>query len=503
MSRVRKDANSTSICENRRNGWALIVICVSVLMTAANATIVNLALPAIKTDLVFPEATLAWVINSYLTTYSGFLLLGGRLGDVFGQRRIFALGISLFTFASLGCGLATSQTELIAARCIQGVGGAIVAALAVALIITLFPDPRRRTRAVGIYAFVSASGGALGLLFGGMLTSALNWHWVFLANIPAGLTMSALCLVLLPRDSRSSAPRHLDVAGAVTVTSAVMLLVYAITESKRAGWYSAEILPALGGSLLLTAVFVGVQSRAKSPLFPLEMLRSRTVAAANTAGALLSAAMLAWSFVSALYLQRIASFNPLQVGLTLLPTNVAVAVVALLATPHLVARYGRRLPIVAGTLLVAAGLTLLAGAPAHPDWMLQVLPGMLLIGLGAGLASNPLLLSAVSEANSADSGAASGVFITMCTMGSVIGLSSLTHFAAGWTSTLEALGADPLTALHMGYRAAFLASATLAASGAFLSAVFLRFAENAGPIAADLSTSIERNRIDRSVRRSQ
>ncbi|MBD0348904.1 MAG: MFS transporter, partial [Thermoleophilia bacterium] len=300
-----------TITDSRTRWLALIVLCLGDLMIVLDTTIVNVALPSIRQDLGFSETSLAWVVNAYLLTFGGFLLLGGRLGDLFGHRRLFLIGLTLFTAASLACGLANSQEFLVGARAVQGLGGAVVAVVALSLIMTLFTEPAERAKAMGVIGFVAAGGGSIGVLLGGVLTDVLDWHWIFLVNLPVGGLVFALCLVLLPGSRSPSTNARLDVAGAVTVTAALMLAVYAIVNGNETGWASGRTLGLLSAAVVLLALFLGIEARARSPLMPLGLFRLRNVATANVVGVLWAGAMFAWFFLSALYLQLVLGYSPL------------------------------------------------------------------------------------------------------------------------------------------------------------------------------------------------
>jgi EmrB/QacA subfamily drug resistance transporter len=315
--------------EPRRRWWALYVLCAGVLMIVLDTTIVNVALPSIREDLRFTETSLVWVVNAYMLTFGGFLLLGGRLGDLFGHRRLFLLGVTLFTLASLACGAASSQGMLIVARAAQGVAGAVVSAVALSLIMDLFTEPAERAKAMGIYGFVCSAGGSVGVLLGGMLTSAFSWHWIFLVNLPIGIAVYACCRALLPDVRGTPVGAKLDVAGAVTVTAALMLAVYAIVDGNDAGWTSVQTIGLFAGASLLLALFLGIEAQVRAPLVPLGLFRSRNIAAANVVGVLWAAAMFAWFFISALYLQRVLGYSALQVGLAFLPANLVMAAFSL------------------------------------------------------------------------------------------------------------------------------------------------------------------------------
>ena len=466
----------TSSIDCRKRWLALIVLCLGDLMIVLDTTIVNVALPSIREDLAFTETSLVWVVNAYMLTYGGFLLLGGRLGDLYGQRRLFLLGTTLFTLASLACGLAGSQGLLVVARAVQGLGGAVVSAIVLSLIMNLFTEPVERAKAMGIYGFVMAGGGSVGALLGGLLTDALSWHWVFLVNIPIGVAVYALTVILL-RESRAPAgAARLDVGGAVTVTASLLLAVYAVVNGNEAGWTSAQTLTLLGAAAGLLALFLALETWVRDPLMPLRLFRLRSVATANVVGILWSAAMFAWFFVSALYLQLVLGYSAMQVGLAFLPANLIMAAFSLGLSAKMVMRFGIRVPLAAGLALTAAGLALFALSPVDGSFALHVLPGMALLGIGCGMAMNPVLLAAMSDVPQSESGLASGVVNTAFMMGGALGLAVLASLAAARTDRLLALGADSLAALNGGYHIAFAIGAVFAAAASLLSAALLRAA---------------------------
>ncbi|WP_046656734.1 MFS transporter [Lysobacter capsici] len=458
--------------------WAaLAVLCMGALMIVLDSTIVNVALPSIRTDLGFSESSLAWVVNAYLLTFGGFLLLGGRLGDLFGHRRVFLIGIAVFTLASLACGLAGSQTFLVAARGVQGLGGAVVTAVALSLIMNLFTEPADRAKAMGVYSFVCAGGGSVGVLLGGLLTGGLSWHWIFLVNIPIGLIVIAATLKLLPA-SRGPGEGQLDVAGSITVTASLMLAVYAIVNGNEAGWTSLETLGLLGLAAALLLAFLWIESRVSAPLMPLSLFRLRNVAVANTVGVLWAAAMFAWFFLSALYMQLVLKYSPMQVGLAFLPSNLIMAAFSLGLSAKLVMRFGIRWPLAVGLALATIGLLLFARAPVGGDFVSDVLPGMLLLGLGAGIAFNPLLLAAMSDVSPAESGLASGVVNTAFMMGGALGLAILASLAASRTSARIAAGSELIAAQAEGYHLAFAVGAVFGLTAALLGGLLLRTPAN-------------------------
>ena len=458
-----------------RSRWlALIIVCLGDLMIVLDVTIVGVALPSIREDLGFTETSLAWVVNAYLLTFGGFLLLGGRLGDLFGHRRLFVIGIAVFTAASLACGLSTSQAVLIGARAVQGLGAAIVSAVALSLIVTLFVEPAERAKAMGVFGFVAAGGGTIGVLLGGILTDVLSWHWIFLVNVPIGVAVACLSLLVLPAARVPVAVPRLDVAGAVTVTSSLIIAVYAIVNGNEVGWTTARTIGLLALAAALLAIFVAIEARVRAPLVPLGLFRLRNVAVSNVVGVLWAAAMFAWFFLSALYLQLVLGYSPLEVGLAFLPGNLIMAVFSLGLSAKLVMRYGVRIPLATGLVLAGIGLALFARAPVDGTFVVDVLPSMILLGIGAGMAFNPVLLAAMSEVDQSEAGLASGVVNTAFMMGGALGLAVLASLAARRTETLEASGEDALSALTGGYHVAFLIGAVFAVAAGVIGAALLR-----------------------------
>lgn len=453
--------------------WAFAVLCLGDLMIVLDMTVVNVALPSIKSDLGFTDASLVWVVNAYLLTFGGFLLLGGRLGDLYGQRRLFLVGLGIFTLASLACGLANTQTMLIVARAVQGIGGAIASAIALSLVINIFREPTERAKAMGVFGFIMAGGGSVGVLLGGFLTT-INWHWNFLVNIPIGILVSILCVYLLPKIPGVSHGGRLDFAGAITVTSSLLLAIYAIIGGNEAGWTSLETLGLLGLSILLFALFLWVETHVASPLVPLRLFRLRNLSVSSIVGVLWAAAMFAWFFLSALYMQVILLYNPQQVGLAFLPANLIMAAFSIGLSAMMVMRFGVRIPIGVGLGLASIGLFLFARAPVMGSFWIDVFPSMLLLGLGAGMAFNPVLLAAMGDVPEDESGLASGVVNTAFMMGGSLGLAVLASIASYRTESLLQAGVEQITALNGGYQLAFLVGAFFAALAAILGALLLR-----------------------------
>jgi EmrB/QacA subfamily drug resistance transporter len=475
MTTISKEADRMSpITDTRRRWLALYVLCLASLMIVLDVTIVGVALPSIKESLGFSDTSLAWVVNGYLLTYGGFLLLGGRLGDLFGHRRLFIAGISAFTLASLACGLATSQWFLIAARSVQGIGGAVASAVSLSLMMNLFTEPGERAKAMGIFGFVASGGGSIGVLLGGILTDVLNWHWIFLVNFPIGVLVVLLTFRLVPGTSVGADRGRLDLAGAVTVTSSLILAVYAIVNANQNGWTSARTLGVLGAAAALLAAFAAIESRVRVPLMPLRLFRLRNLSTASVVGVLWAAAMFAWFFMAALYLQLVLGYSPLQIGLAFLPGNIIMGARSIGVYAKLVMRYGIKKPLATGLLFAAAGLALLVRAPVDGHFAVDVLPSMILLGIGAGTAFNPVLLAAMGDVDPAEAGLASGVVNTSFMMGGAVGLAVLASVAASRTHSLSVSGNGQLSALTGGYHLAFLLGAVFAAGAAAIGALLLR-----------------------------
>jgi EmrB/QacA subfamily drug resistance transporter len=462
-----------TITDTRTRWLALLVLCLGDLMIVLDGTIVNVALPSIRDDLGFSQESLAWVVNAYLLTFGGFLLLGGRLGDLFGHRRLFLGGIALFTIASLACGLADSQGTLVVARAVQGLGGAVVSAVALSLIMTLFVEPAERAKAMGVFGFVLSGGGTAGVLLGGVITDALSWNWIFLVNLPVGIAVFALALVLLP-GGRGHATGRVDVAGAITVTASLMLAVYAIVKGNEFGWTTARTLGLLTVAAALMVVFLFLESRVSAPLVPLSLFRKRNVSGANVVGVLMAAGMFAYFFLSALYLQEILGYTPMEVGLAYLPSMVVWGASSLFLSDRLVLRLGVKLPLITGLALMTLGLVLLARTPVDGSYLADVLPATLAVGLGAGIGFNPILLAAMSGVAPTEAGLASGVVNTAFMMGGALGLAVLASLAAWRTGELEAAGESTVAALNGGYHLAFVVGAVFVVASAVVAALVLR-----------------------------
>jgi EmrB/QacA subfamily drug resistance transporter len=458
-----------------RTRWlSLVILCVGDLMIVVDTTVVNVALPSIRSDLGFSQESLAWVVNAYMLTFGGFLLLAGRLGDLLGHRRLFLAGTAAFTAASLVCGISSTQGMLIAARAVQGLGGAVVSAVAFSLIVVLFTEPSERAKAMGVFGFVMSGGGTIGVLAGGVLTDLVGWHWIFLVNLPIGVLVLATGLRLLPAVHTGAEERRLDVVGAVAITTAMVLATYAIVNGNSAGWTSGQTLGLLAAAVVIGAGFVAWERRAPAPLMPLEIFRHHNVRVANIVGTLWAAAMFALFFLSALYLQLVLHYSPLEVGLAFLPGNIIMMAFSLGLSAKLVMRYGFAKPLAFGLSVAALALLWFARAPVDGSFLVDVLPAMVLIGIGAGLAFNPVLMAAMSDVEPQDAGLASGITNTSFMMGGALGLAAFASAASARTDHLAAAGKSTLEALTGGYHLAFLLGAVFALAAAAIGGAFLR-----------------------------
>ncbi|PZA20583.1 MFS transporter [Modestobacter versicolor] len=443
------------------------------LMMIVDETIVNVALPSIQQDLGIAAHDLSWVVNAYLIAFGGLLLLAGRLGDAFGRARVFRAGLALFTLASLACALADDAGTLVAARFVQGAGGALTSASVLSLIVGLFPDPAQRARALGVYGFVTAAGASLGLLLGGVLTQALSWHWVFLVNVPLGVSVGVAAARLVPRDRPSAHAGRPDVLGAVLVTGGLMLLVGTIVVSGDTGWTTRSLLTGAAGLLALSG-FVLRQQHATAPLLPLALLRSRVLSGGGAVIALFVAGMFTQFFLGALYLQQVLGFRPGQVGLGFLPVAVSIGVLSLVASPVLIRRVGPRAVLLPSLAAVVLGLGLLARVPVDGAYARDVLPALLLLGAATGLAFPALMGLTMSGSAPEDAGLASGVVTTAQQAGGALGLAVTSAVAAATTSAALREGSPALTALTEGYRTAFGVAALAVTLALLLALVVFR-----------------------------
>ena len=455
--------------DDRARWLTLYVLCVGMLMIVLDVTVVNVALPTIQEDLHFSASSLAWVVNAYLIAFGGLLLLAGRFGDLFGRSRIFLLGVALFTLASAMCGLAWSQTALVVARFIQGIGGAMTSAVILGMIVTMFPQPREQAKALGIYAFVASAGGSVGLLAGGVLTQALDWHWIFFVNIPIGIATILFARRQLERDPGIGFEQGADIPGAVLITSALMLGVYTIVKpAAEKGWGASETLLLGCGSLVLLAAFVAREATARQPLVPLRIFRSRSLTGANLIQIVSIAGMFGVFFLGALYLRLVLGYDALQIGLAFLPTTIAMGTMSIRFAEPLMSRFGARATLPPGLGLAAAGLALFANAGVHADYLTEVMPALILIGIGMGGCFPALMTIAMAGSTPEDAGLASGLVNTSAQVGGALGLAVLATLAASRTKDLLASGHSTAAALTGGYQLAFWIAVGLVLCGIVL-----------------------------------
>ena len=459
---------------DRRRWLALYVLCVGMLMIVLDATIVNVALPSIQDDLGFGQSDLAWVVNAYLIAFGGLLLLAGRLGDLVGQRRVFLIGLAVFTTASLLCATAQSQGVLIGARFIQGIGGALTSAVILGMIVTMFPEPREQAKAIGVYTFVAVAGGSIGLLAGGALTEAINWHWIFFVNLPIGVATALFALRLVDGNAGLGLGAGADLPGAVLLTGGLMLGVFTILEAGEKGWASTQTLVLGPLAIALLVAFVARQARIANPLMPLRLFRSRNVTGANLIQALLVVGLFGSFFLGALYLQRVRGYDPLEVGLAFLPATIVMGTISFRFSAQLNMRYGPRTMLFPALVAIAAGLLLFARTPVGGSYAVDVMPAMALMGLGAGLGFPSLMTLAMSGATQRDSGLASGLVNTSVQVGGAIGLAVLATVASERTSALVADGEPAASALNSGFHLAYLIGASLVVVAAVIAVFVLR-----------------------------
>jgi EmrB/QacA subfamily drug resistance transporter len=458
MSTATLTSKHPRAADDRQRWVALVVLCLGFLMIILDQTIVNVALPSIQRDLHFSQSGLAWVINAYLISFGGLLMLVGRLGDLIGRRRIFLSGLVVFTIASLVCGVSDSQAMLVGARFVQGIGGAMTSAVILGMIVTMFPRPAERAKAIGIYAFVASAGGAVGLLAGGVLTQALNWHWIFFVNLPIGVAALAFSLRLLPEDEGLGLGHGADLAGALLLVSSLMLAVYAIVETSTDGWGSAHVR----------------QTQAVNPLIPLRVFRSRDVTGANLIQMMLVAGLFGMFFLGALYLQQVLGYDPIEVGLAFLPVALGIAVMSLGVSARLIERIGARATLLPGMVLAGVGLVLFQLPGTHATYFFDLFPAMAALGIGAGLAFPSLLTLAMSSATPEDSGLVSGLVNTTQQVGGALGLSVLATLSTSHTHALRTDGASAALSLTGGFHLAFEIGALAIATGVVLATYLLR-----------------------------
>jgi len=477
--------------ENRRRWLGLAVIVVAQFMVVLDIAIVNVALPSIKTDLHFSQESLQWVVTAYSILFGGVLLLGGRLADLLGRRRLFVLGVALFTVMSLLDGLAWSEGSLIAFRSLQGLGAALLSPAALSILTTTFAEGRERNLALGIWGAASGSGGAAGVLLGGLLTSAFDWSWIFFVNVPVGLLVLGLTPFLL-RESRADLDhRHFDTAGAATITGGLMLLVYAMTRATQHGWLTVETIGLLAASAALAIAFVVIELRSKAPLLPMRIFRLRTLSASNLSGFLLAGALFSQFFLLTLYMQQVLHYSALKTGVAYIALTLSIIVLSA-AAQALTTRFGVRAVLPVGMVIAAAAIVLYAQLPVHGHYFWNLFPAFLLSGLGLAFAFIPMSIGALTGVGHSEAGVASGLINTSQQVGGAIGVAVATTIATTFTAHYVHAhpGASPLgaTALTHGFAIAFYALAAIAAVGALV-AVLLT--ESTPPVAAEEPTEAE------------
>jgi EmrB/QacA subfamily drug resistance transporter len=474
MTPTEGAAAMTAETTDRTRWLALYVLCAGVLMIVLDATVVNVALPSIQDDLGFSQTSLAWVVNAYLIAFGGLLLLGGRIGDLIGHRRIFMIGLTVFTAASLLCALTQTQGMLIAARFVQGAGGAFASAVVLGMIVTMFPEPREQAKAIGVYGFVASAGGSIGLLAGGVLTETINWHWIFFINVPIGIATALLARRLVAARPGIGLRAGADLPGAVLMTSGLMLGVYAILQVSEKGWTSGEVLGLGALSLALLTAFVLRQARIANPLMPLRLFRSRNVTGANLVLILLVVGMFSMFFLGALYLQRILGYDPLQVGLAFLPGTIVMGTMSLYLSGPVTMRFGPQRVLVVCLAAMGGAMLLFARTPVDGHYAVDLLPIMLLFGFGAGLSFPALMQLAMSGATPSDMGLASGLANTTPQIGGAVGLAVLATIASSRTDTLLSQGQSATAALNGGFHVAYLVGAALVVGAIAVAALVLK-----------------------------
>jgi EmrB/QacA subfamily drug resistance transporter len=458
-----------------RDRWvALIVLCAGFLMIILDQTIVNVALPSIQSDLGFSQSSLAWVVNAYLIAFGGLLLLAGRLGDLLGRKRIFLVGLTIFTVASLLCGVAQSQEMLIGARFVQGLGGAMTSSVILGMIVAMFPRPAEQAKAIGVYSFVASAGASIGLLAGGVLTEAINWHWIFFVNLPIGVATGIVATRILAHDEGIGLARGADAPGALLIVSALMLGVYTIVGASDHGWGSAHTLILGAVAVALLAAFVAREARTANPLMPLRIFRSRAVSGANAVQALMVAGLFGMFFLGALYMQRVLGYGAIDVGLAFLPVALLIGAFSLSISARLIVRFGATATLVPGLVAVAAALLLFQRTSVDATYVADILPSMLLFGVGAGLAFPALMTMAMSGATPSDSGLASGLVNTTQQVGGALGLAVLATLSSTRTTSLLGSGKSTADALTGGYHLAFGIAAGLVLAALAVTLVVLR-----------------------------
>jgi EmrB/QacA subfamily drug resistance transporter len=484
-------ATQTPDTGDRRRWIALVVVCLAMFMNALDGSIVNVALPAIQKSLHFSQSGLTWVVDAYLISFGSFLLMAGRLGDLVGRKKVFLAGVTLFTLASIACGSATTQTMLVAARFVQGIGGALSASVIVAIIVTEFPLPTERAKAMSAYVFVAVGGGSIGLLAGGILTQALSWHWIFFVNVPVGIATLIAGSILLVDNIGLGIKQGVDWVGSVLVTASVMVTIYAIVTASTYGWGSAHTLGFIGLALGLMAVFGLLESRLSNPIMPLRILKLRTLTGSGVVRGLLVIGMFSTFFIGALYFEHVLGYSPVKTGLAFLPQAVAMATMSAGITARLVNRFGNKPVMYPAMALTAGGLLLFATAGPHASYFPRIFFAFLMTGTGAGASFMPLLQIGMSEIPNADAGLGSGIVNVSQQLAGAIGLAALGTIAENQSKSLLAAGHDLITSLADGYRIALLIAAACVLVGLALSPLLLRTKESAEEQASRIAENME------------
>ncbi len=490
----RASETTTPEQAERRRWIALAVLCLGQLMMVLDSTIVNVALPSIQRDLHFTQGNLTWVIDGYLITFGGLLLLAGRLGDLVGRKRVFLTGLVLFTAASVLCGLASSQGMLIGFRLLQGAGGAVASSVILAIIVTEFPEKAEQAKAMGLYAFVSAGGGSIGLLAGGALTQSLDWHWIFFVNVPIGLVAFVLGRALIEENETIGLAGGVDVAGSILITLATMLGAFAIVKSSEYGLTSARTLGAAGGSVVLLVSFLVLEGRLANPIMPLRILRLKMLMASSLVRGLLVTGMFSAFFLGSLYLERVLGYDAIETGLAFMPLTISIAVMSMGLSARAMGRFGPVATLAAGLGGIIAGLLLLAAQGLHAAYFPGLFFAFLLLGLGAGSSFMPLLTIGMSDTPKQDAGLASGIINVSVQLFGAIGLAALGTIATDHTKALASSGHGALEALTGGYHLAYLVGAIAVGAGIVAAALLLRPPTAAGVETVEQPESIGRSR---------
>lgn len=459
---------------DRRRWWALVIVCMAMFMNALDSSIVNVALPAIQRDLHFSPANLTWVVDAYLITFGACLLLAGRLGDLIGRRLVFLLGICLFTLSSMACGLAPDQAVLIIGRFFQGMGGALSSSVIIAIIFTEFPDAGERAKAMSAYIFVAVGGGSIGLLVGGVLTQAFNWHWIFFINLPIGIAVFLFGRALIVENPGLGLGDGVDIVGSILITVSLMVGIYAISGATTYGWLSGRTVGLIGTSVVLMVAFVILESRLANPIMPLRIFRIPPLVHSSVIRGLMATGMYTTFFLGALYVEGVLGFSPTRTGLAFMPVSLTVGLLSSGITARLVTRFGNKRVLVPGMCSATIGLLLLTQLTTQDCYLTVVLPGFLLVGIGAGTSFVPLLGIAMDPVPKEDAGLGSGIVNVSMQMAAALGLAIMSSVATGHAHALEAQGHSVAEAATSGYRLSFLIAGILVGIGTMLAAVLLR-----------------------------